>query len=78
MDDDEYEVAEQVEHVRGVGFRVPAFFALFLQILNDVFGMDFFLHIDGGRLHHQIGPILRVLAAPDQLRVAQFNFFARL
>ena len=35
--------------------------------------MDLLLNVNLRRLHHKVGPILPVLAAPDELRIADFN-----
>jgi hypothetical protein len=35
--------------------------------------VDLFLDVERGRLDNQIGPVLRVLAAPDELRVADLD-----
>ncbi|MDQ3002762.1 MAG: hypothetical protein M3Y08_16055 [Fibrobacterota bacterium] len=39
------------------------------QVIDQHLGVDFFLDVQGRGMHHQIGPVLLVLAAPDQLRV---------
>ena len=37
--------------------------------------MNFFLNVKWRRLHHEIGPVLLVLAPPDELRIANFVAF---
>ena len=63
---DAVEVGEEVRHL---GVRLPPILGLTFQILDDRLGMDFFLNVEGRRLHDEIGPVLLVLAAPDELRV---------
>ena len=63
------EIAKEIE---GVGLLVLPLFRLPLQVINDGFGVDLFLNVKGRSLHYEIGPILLVLAAPDQLRFANF------
>jgi len=61
------EVGEQIQLLGR--FLCLGFFALAAQIIHQYLGMHFFLDIEGRRLHHQVRPVLYVLAAPDQLRV---------
>ena len=40
-----------------------------LEVIDQDFGMNLFLDIERRSRHDQIGPVLGVLAAPDELRV---------
>ena len=40
-----------------------------LQVVNQNLGMDLLLDVERRRGHNQVGPVLLVLAAPDQLRI---------
>jgi len=40
-----------------------------LQVVDDRLGVDFFLDVQRRRRHHQIRPVLFILAPPHQLRV---------
>jgi hypothetical protein len=42
---------------------------LLLQVVDQHLGVHFLLDVQRRRVHHQVGPVLRVLAAPHQLRV---------
>ena len=66
------EVGEKVDLLavllrRRARCRVPRLKAP--EVVNEDFGVDLFLNIEGRRLHHEAGPILPVLAAPDELGV---------
>ena len=57
------------EEVGGVDLRLPSMLGLTFQILDDCLGIDFFLNVERRRLDHEIGPVLTVLTAPNELRV---------
>ena len=61
------EVGEEIELCARFGFFLV--FALFEQVIDQRFGMHFFLNIERGGIHHEVGPVLLVFAAPDQLRI---------
>ena len=48
------------------GLPVPALPA---QVVDERLRVDLLLDVERRRLHDEVGPILRVLAAPDELRV---------
>ena len=48
---------------RGVLFRLAT------QVVDQYLGVDLFLDVDRRRVDDEVGPVLLVLAAPDQLRV---------
>ena len=39
------------------------------QVVDQHLGVDFLLDVERRRVHHEVGPVLLILAAPDQLRV---------
>ena len=39
------------------------------QVVDQHLGVHLFLDVERRGVHHQIGPVLLILAAPDQLRV---------
>jgi len=51
------------------GFLGFGFFGLAEEIVDQDFGMDFFLDVEGRRLNDEVGPILLIFAAPDELRI---------
>ncbi len=55
------------EVCRLVAFRLAC--CLPQQVVNQHLGMDLLLDVERRRMDHQIGPVLLVLAAPDELRV---------
>jgi hypothetical protein len=61
------EIGEQIG--RGINrlLRAPGAFAL--QIVDQRLRMDFLLDVERRRFHPQILAVLRILAAPDELRV---------
>ena len=46
---------------------------LLLQAVDDRLGVDLLLDVDRRRIDHEVRPVLRVLAAPDELRVTQLD-----
>ena len=60
------EVGKEIELL---GLCRLVFFGLPEQIVDQHLGVHLFLDIEGWCLHHQLGPVLLILAAPDQLRV---------
>ena len=44
-----------------------------LQVVDDRLGVDLLLDVERRRLHDEVGPVLPVLAAPDELRVANLD-----
>jgi hypothetical protein len=62
------EVGEQVELL---GSTALAFLSLGWpqQVINQHLGVDLFLDVERRGVHDQVGPVLLILAAPDQLRV---------
>ncbi len=53
--------------------RVARFLLAPLQIVDDRLGVDFLLHVKQGLWHDEVGPVLPVLTAPDELRVADLD-----
>ena len=51
------------------GLRAPGLLALPHQVVDEDFGMDALLDVEGRRVDDEVGPVLLVLAAPDQLGV---------
>ena len=49
--------------------RAPGLLALPHQVVDEDFGMDALLDVEGRRVDDEVGPVLLVLAAPDQLGV---------
>ena len=67
---DTVEIGEQVRRgrIRPAGLRGAAF-----QIINYRLGVDFLLNIKRRHVDDQVRPVLCVLAAPHQLRIAEFK-----
>ena len=65
------EVGEQVGETRldVVVFGAPRLLALPHQVVDQYLGMHALLDVEGRRVDDEVGPVLLVLAAPDQLRV---------
>ena len=57
------EGGEQVDLTRLAGEGLLA------QVIDEHLGVDLLLDVERRRRHHQVGPVLQVLAPPDQLRV---------
>lgn len=71
------EVGEEIELLavllpRRAQCRVPRLKAP--EVVDKDFGVDLFLNVEGRRLHHEAGPVLPILAAPDELGVAAALF----
>ena len=49
--------------------RAPGLLALPHQVVDEDLGMDALLDVERRRVDDEVGPVLLVLAAPDQLRV---------
>ena len=64
---DAVESVEQGEYIR-LNIIIGGFFFL-QQIVDEVFGMDFFLNVNWQRVDHQIGAVLRVFSFPDEPRI---------
>ena len=58
-----------LENVRRLAHEVR----LTLEIFNDGLWVDLLLDIQHRRVDHEVGPVLPILAAPDQLRIADLN-----
>src|SRR5690606_6240554 len=43
------------------------------EIVDDRLGVDLLLNVERRRVDDEVGPILLVLAAPDELRIADLN-----
>ena len=64
------EVREQVGRVRCL---LRLLLGATDQIVDDDLGMDFFLDVEWRRLDYEVRPVLGVFAAPDKLRIADFD-----
>ena len=64
---------KSANEVRYLGVGLLAFFGLTFQILDDRLGVDFLLDVERWCLDDEVGPILLVLAAPDELCLANLN-----
>lgn len=60
------EISEEGVLVLGRGIR---FFRLAEEVVNENLWVDFFLDVDGRGGHDEIGPVLLIFAAPDELGV---------
>jgi hypothetical protein len=70
------EVGEPVEigeHIGRVARRLTRFVAAALQLVDDCLGLHLFLHVEHRRIDHEVGPVLRVLAAPDELGISDLD-----
>jgi hypothetical protein len=50
-------------------FLLASLARLLDQVVDQHFGVDLLLDVERRRVYHEIGPVLLILAAPDQLRV---------
>src|SRR5690606_15429027 len=67
------EPVEIGEEVRHVGLGRAGLLGAALEIVDDRLGVDLLLDVEGRRVDDEVGPVLRVLAAPDELRVADLD-----
>jgi len=65
---DAIEVSEQV---RRVALRLALFGGAPLQLVDDRLGVDLLLDVERRDVDDEVGPVLPVLATPDQLRFRQ-------
>ncbi|WP_199504856.1 hypothetical protein, partial [Qipengyuania sp. YIM B01966] len=69
---DPVEVQKQIaEEVRRVSSLFGVLRGAALQIVDDSFGVDLLLDVERRDVDDQVGPVLRILAAPYQLCITQ-------